>query len=767
MTYVDPAEHSPAHRPPADLDTCAQEPIHIPGAIQPHGILLALDEPGLRIVMASANVGAMLGVAADDALGLPVGDLLGEELGTRAVDHADAVRGEPLSVRLPSVPLDAADAGSLRGRWVEVAIHRSGKRIVVEIEAVAPDSVMLSYQSARSAMARLVDSRTVPQLADRLAQEIRAVTGFDRVMVYRFDQDWNGEVIAEDRREDLNPFLGLHYPATDIPAQARRLYTVNWIRLIADISYRPVPMVPVLDPATEQPLDLSFSTLRSVSPIHVEYLSNMGVSASMSVSLIVDGQLWGLIACHHYSGPHRPSHEARAASEFLGQIASQMMAERERTDERDAAYRGQTLLSELTAAMVGSGERILEELVQNRATRDVVEAQGVALYFNGEITTAGLVPPEPVLHRIAALLRRPDGEANASHHLAGLDPELEQHSDTAAGAMVVGSAADRWFMWFRPEMPRVVEWGGDPANAKLYSGEGPDVRLSPRKSFDAWQAVVRHHSHPWSATHHDLANGVRSHTAGLLLHRSREQIAVTESLQRSVVTDVVREIGGLEVVSRYVPASEVQLGGDWWDCVEFRDGKVAFSIGDVAGHGVAAVAAMTQIRTALRAYLFAGQEPARSLDVLDAMMVELLEDQVASALVVVVDTASGEIAMVNAGHPAPLIVGDGPARRLEGISRPLLGVGVGVAETFVGHLPHGATLLAYTDGLHERRDRDLEATTEELRRAAEPGPEGTLVAPVGQDLARWVDRLIDVVEGERSDDTTVLAVRRPGPTSAT
>lgn len=601
MTYVDPAEHSPAHQPPADLDTCAQEPIHIPGAIQPHGVLLALEEPSLRIVMVSANVRDLLGIPADAAIGVPVAELLGDDLGSRAVDHADAVRGEPLSVRLPSVPLDPTDAGSLRGRWVEVAIHRSGKRIVVEIEAVAPDSVMLSYQSARSAMARLVAARTVPDLADRLAQEIRAVTGFDRVMVYRFDADWNGEVIAEDRREDLNPFLGLHYPATDIPAQARRLYTVNWIRLIADIAYRPVPMVPVLDPATEQPLDLSFSSLRSVSPIHVEYLSNMGVSASMSVSLIVDGQLWGLIACHHYAGPHRPSHEARAASEFLGQIASQMMAERERGDQREETLRGQTLLTDLTAAMVGSGDRILEVLVQHPATRKIVQAQGVALYYNGAITTAGLVPPEPVLHRIATLLRRADGEAQASHHLAALDPTLKQHSDTAAGAMVVGSAADRWFAWFRPEMPRVVEWGGDPANAKLYSGEGPDVRLSPRKSFDAWQAVVRHQSHPWTASHHELANGVRANTAGLLLHRSREQIAVTESLQRTVVTDVVREIGGLEVVSRYVPASEVQLGGDWWDCVEFSDDRVAFTIGDVAGHGVEAVAAMTQIRTALRA----------------------------------------------------------------------------------------------------------------------------------------------------------------------
>lgn len=350
------------------------------------------------------------------------------------------------------------------------------------------------------------------------------------------------------------------------------------------------------------------------------------------------------------------------------------------------------------------------------------------------------------------MLRRRDGEASSSDHLAGLDPALAEYADTAAGAIIVGSADDRWLAWYRPEMPRVVDWGGDPTNAKLYEREGDHVRLSPRKSFDKWREVVRQHSHQWTSAHHDLANAVRAHTAGLLLHRSRGQIAVAESLQRTMVTDVVREISGLEIASRYVPATDYQLGGDWWDVLELDDGRVAFVIGDVAGHGVEAVAAMTQIRTALRAYLFAGTCPSETLDLLDRMMAGLMGDQIASALLLVLEPATGVVEIINAGHPAPLLYGAGPARVLDGVSRPLLGIGVGDAEPITMVLPPGATLVAYTDGLHERRDRDFDHTLAELLEAGEPGPR--------DGVAAWTSQLLKVVPGVQDDDTTVLAIRR-------
>lgn len=752
------AAHTPAYGA-VDLTSCDREPIHVPGAIQPHGALLAVTSDG-SVVMASANSADLLGVDAARACELTLADLLGDEAAEQALRHADAVRGEGLTLNLPPVRVDAQGAGRLRGIPLDAAVHRSRGRIVVELEPTVADSESLSYQSARGAMARLVAARTVVELADRLAGEIRAVSGFDRVMVYRFDEDWNGEVVAEDRRADLNPFLGLHYPATDIPAQARRLYTANWIRLIADIGYAPVPLLPVADPATGDPLDLSFSTLRSVSPVHIEYLSHMGVTASMSVSLIVDGELWGLIACHHYSGPHRPSHEARAAAEFLGQIASQMMAERERSDVREQTLAAQAILTKVSAALVAAGDQVLKALVEHTGVREVVGAEGIVLCFNGEITSGGTVPPEEVSREVARLLRREDGEAVATAHLAGLAPHLAEHAAVAAGALVVGTAADRWLLWFRPELEQVVTWGGDPSNAKLYSTEGPEIRLSPRKSFDKWREVVRGHSLPWTPWQLEHANAVRTHTAGLLLHRSREQIAVAESLQRSVVPDIQTAIAGLEIASTYLPATEYQLGGDWWDAVALPDGRTAFVVGDVAGHGVSAVAAMTQVRTALRAYLFDGAGPAACLDALDRLMDRLMGDQLASAIVVVVDPATGELEIANAGHPTPLLYGDGPARPLGAAARPLLGVGLGEAVAVREELPPGATLLLFTDGLFERRDRDVTDTLEALRLAGEPGPRsGGTHVPGG--LAAWSAALVDAVPGDRDDDTTVLAVRRP------
>ncbi|MET1038893.1 MAG: GAF domain-containing protein, partial [Aeromicrobium sp.] len=309
-------DHTPAYTAP-DLTNCEQEPIHVPGAIQPHGLLLALDERQ-RIVTASRNCARLVGRSARDLIDTDVREILGSTL-TTAVQHVVEAGdlGTPIRATMPAGHGDIAEAS------VDLIVHRSGNRLVIEIEPVSTPlpSQTVSYRTARAAVTRLTQSATTEELCQQLAAEIRRLTGFDRVMVYRFDEEWNGEVVAEERRDDLNPFLGLHYPSTDIPAQARRLYTVNWSRLIADVGYEPVALEPVIDPGTGTPLDLSHSVLRSVSPIHIEYLSNMGVSASMSVSMVKDGLLWGLVACHHYSGPLRVPYDARSAAEFLGQTA--------------------------------------------------------------------------------------------------------------------------------------------------------------------------------------------------------------------------------------------------------------------------------------------------------------------------------------------------------------------------------------------------------------------------------------------------------------
>lgn len=738
-----PVLHTPAYGE-VDLTSCDREPIHIPGAIQPHGVLLALDDQ-LRSVMVSANLGDVLEVPAAEAIGRTLAELVGPDAAVQLEDRLDRDQtSEPLVL--------TCETGQ-----VDVRHHRSGERWIVELEPREADTPQMAYDATRGAMARLARTGSVLELGAVLATEIRAQLGFDRVMVYRFDDEWNGEVIAEERREDLNSFLGLHYPASDIPAQARRLYTVNWSRLIADIGYQPVPLHPILDPGTGAPLDLSHATLRSVSPIHIEYLSNMGVGASMSISLIVDGELWGLVACHHYSGAHRPSQDARAAAEFLGQVASQFVSDRARADARERTLRAQAVLARITARISADARYPLISMMEDPELLSLVDATGVALAYDGAVVRRGEVPfDDATLQQIAVDLEDPDSYATQTDRLTGRVPGV-LGVEGVGGALRVGSARDRWLLWFRPEQERIVDWGGDPTNKQLAAAEGPDVRLSPRKSFEKWREVVRGRSLPWAPWKLEIADALGKYMIGLLLSRSREQIQMAEAMQRSVVVDRPPTVRGAEVAARYEPASTYQLGGDWWDVFELDDGSLAVVVGDVAGHGVEAASAMTQVRMALRAYLFEGHRPAVCLDRLDHLMVRLLDQRVATVLVGVVDPGRGRVALASAGHPPPILVTGGQAEEVPVSVRPLLGVGAGEAVTTVVDLPPGASLLFYTDGLVERRGADLTARTERLRAlAARTHGPGS--------VEEWLDRLLlahaaDDPHVGGADDTTVLAVR--------
>lgn len=742
------ASHTPAYRP-SDLTTCDREPIHVPGAIQPHGVLLALDPETMTAVMVSANTGEMLGIAPEDGLGRSLSAFVGSEaavmITTRVREWAP---GEPLILRLP-----ADREGVLAGQEIDVAMHESGRRLVIEMEPLGrPRSTLMSYQSARSAMARLSGGHSIEQLVTQLASEVRTLTEFDRVMVYRFDADWNGEVVAEDKRDDLNSFLGLHYPASDIPAQARRLYTLNWTRLIADVGYRPVHLHPVLDPGTDAPLDLTHSTLRSVSPIHLEYLANMGVGASMSVSLVVDGQLWGLIACHHYAGPHRPSQDARAAAEFLGQVASQQIGQREHADRREAALRVQAMLGRITARIDDSPESPLRRMMSDPELLDLVRAGGAAMRSQGQFLTLGDTPDEETLDLLAArLLSAPYGEPTATDHVAELLPDVPGLTRYAAGVLGIASGPDSWLLWLRPELPRVVDWGGDPSNKRLEQAEGAEVRLSPRKSFERWREVRSGRSAPWEDWELEVTTRLRTHMNALMVRLSLDQIKVAESLQRTVLPPEVPRFDGMDLAVRYVPASTYQLGGDWWDAVRLDEDRVALVVGDTAGHGVSVVGAMTQVRAALRAYLSGGSDPAEALDRLDRLMVSLLPDQVATAVVAVWDARRRRLEVCSAGHPPAMVFTGDEVTETVSTGRPLLGVGAGAGESTVRELAEpGVTLLFYTDGLVERRDADIETAVDRL------GALGPRVAELSVD--EFADLVVET-SGSGEDDMTVLVVR--------
>lgn len=753
MTDTDPAlvpdreAHTPAYQTP-DLTTCDREPIHIPGAIQPHGVLLALDDE-MRVAAASANTDRHLGVPAPELIGRSVAEALGPSAAQAVADLVErAEPGEPARVVLD------AGRGDLHQRLADVLTHRSGDHLVVEVEPVASSSSQhVSYRSTRSAVTRLTAAASVEDLTGRLAVEIRSLTGFDRVMVYRFDEQWNGEVVAEEKLDRLNSFKGLHYPASDIPAQARRLYTANWTRLIADIGYRPVPLHPVRDPGTGRPLDLSHSVLRSVSPIHIEYLTNMGVTASMSVSIVIDGVLWGLIACHHYSGPHQPSLDARSAAEFLGQTASSLIADRERSDQRAAALAARSVLSEIVSSVASDPRTPHQALMAHPSLLTLFEATGAAMWVDGELIRVGDLPPDSVVTRIAdALAAGHEDGVVTTQQVAELDPTLAEHSALVSGALRIGNGTGRWMLLVRPERRQVVDWGGDPTNKAIAAAEGPDVRLSPRKSFEKWQQVVSGRSRPWESWHAQTAGEMRAHITNVLVQRTQEQVSVAESLQRSVVPYEVPRFDGIELSALYLSAPGSQIGGDWWDALELPDGRVAVVAGDVAGHGVKAAAAMVQARTALRAYLLEGHPLGHCLDRLDNLVVRLLDGHTATVLVVAIDPQSGRTEVASAGHPPALLVSGGRTQVLDVAKRPLLGVGVVGGLSAPLTLEPGDTLLLYSDGVVENRDADIDASIAQLAGLAGTGPD--------DDLEAWVGRLVRGTDPTQGDDRTAVALRR-------
>lgn len=696
-TFLAPGE-------PVDLDNCAREPIHVPGSIQPRGIFLAVTEPDLVVRHASQNLPEMLGHAVDDALGHPLERVLGADA-AGAIEHHVRTWGNlrarnPLLVTVGGVELD-------------VVLHRilSGEStlLVVEVEPASgprPFSFPNTYQAVRGAVEQLNHAHDLAQLYEITAREVRALTGFDRVMIYRFDDEYNGEVVAEAKGPDLNPFLGLHYPASDIPPQARALYEKNWVRLISDVGYTPARIVPGLDEETGLPLDLTHSILRSVSPIHVEYLGNMGVAASMSISLLRDGRLWGLIACHHYAGPHDPPFGVRAAAEFLGSSLSLRLVARVEEDELEARVRAAGTLSALLTAGRDEDRALASTLVGRTSVLDLVPAQGAVVCADGVVDHVGRVPVDPTA--LLAWVAEQDAEVVVRDALAEQEPALVALVPDVAGLLALRLPDGQAVVWLRHEAVRNVDWGGDPHNKAIAVREGDDVRLSPRKSFALWRETVRGRSEPWTEREVRSAEELRARLLEVLLERSRLQVRAAETVQRSLLPSSVPDPEGWSVHARYEPAAGGRVGGDWYDALELPDGRLAVVVGDVAGHGLSAAAAMGQIRNALRAYLLRGDSPAQTLAALDHVVRWTMPFEMATVVVALVDLSTGEVELSAAGHPRPLLLQPGGSATLldTAVERPL-GVGSGEPPTTTLTLPPGGGLVLYSDGLVDSRETSL------------------------------------------------------------
>jgi GAF domain-containing protein len=716
------------------LAACADEPIHVPEAVQPFGTAVVVDDGGTVVVRSDDPLGLLGGRAV-------LGGHLADALGRPAVDRL--LGGEHL--------LEVAGPD---GRPLDLVAHPTERGLLVELEPSG--ATPLASDELLSRQRPLWQARTLSLLLDALVVQVRELTGFDRVMAYRFDPEWNGEVVAEAVDGRLASYLGLRFPASDIPAQARDLYRRNPARLIADVDYRPSPLVHA-DPTATAPLDLSHSGLRSVSPVHLQYLRNMGVAASMSLSLLVDGELWGLVACHHENGPRRPDPARRRAATGLAELASSLLV----TVAEAEALTDRVLASERVGALRGALDGIDDPLGALAAAGpgllDLVDAAGAVVSLDGRVACVGEVPdPAAVKADVATLL---EGRSTSGHADDAVSTdELPAAHGRLVGALAVpvGGGGRSWIAWYRPEMVQEVEWAGDPRSDEVMTGPDGRAHLGPRRSFDTFVESIEGRCRPWTTADRWAATELGSQVATSLTRRTQERLQASQAVQRALLLDTAVTSAGFDVAVRYLPAHGDPVGGDWHDVFHLPDGSTAFVVGDAVGHGLEVAGIMAQLRSALRAYLMASYGPAESLARLDDLVRQLLPGQLATALVCLVEPVDGRFRAASAGHLPPLRLGPTGVGLVEELRGPALGLASPRHPVTVdGVLAPGEGMVLFSDGLVERRGHDVPAALSRLGEALSG-------ADVERSAAVLCDRALQVGTRSDDDDVTVLAfLRRP------
>ncbi len=514
-----------------DLAEYNKEPIHTPGTIQPHGVLLVLQGPQFKIQQVSSNTFDLLGLQPEELLKKSLKDLLVD------LEQIKIIK-QYLSRDFESInPLKLAIKNEGKTVNFDGIIHRSGKAIILELEPVLSkdkNNFLSFYHLVRPVIVLMQKAQTLHDLCQVIAMEIRQLTGFDRVMIYRFSHNGSGTVIAEAKNKRIAPFMGLHFPDLDIPSQAKRLFSQSFLRLIPDAQAQPVPLIPTLNPTTKQPLDMSFCTLRSVSPCHISYLENMGVRAAMSISLIYQQRLWGLIACHHQS-PKHVSYEIRTVCEFLGQAMALELANKEEHENLEYKLKLRSIQASLIDTMTQSDNFVDSLVADSSCLLDLVGAQGVALYLDERLICAGKTPKEADIYDLIPWVHTQiDNHIFYTDSLSKLYPPATPFQSVASGLLALSIAPNRQtsILWFRPEGLQTVNWGGDPTTQVEVEASG-NLRLSPRKSFDLWQETVRQTALPWLSCEIEAALELRSSIVGIVLQKADELARVNLELAQS------------------------------------------------------------------------------------------------------------------------------------------------------------------------------------------------------------------------------------------
>jgi light-regulated signal transduction histidine kinase (bacteriophytochrome) len=524
----------------ADLSNCERELIHLAGSVQPHGVLLVVHESTLRIVQVSANVQALLGAAPESLLGQPLAELGGDiDAFLRAIDLGPN-QTEP-------TPLHCTLQVDGRLRDFEGTVHRAREALLlieiepVDSEAPAAETVDIPggelTEMLSAAVQRFSSATSIGTLADAAVRSFRDMLGYDRVMVYKFDPDGHGKIIAEARHPRLESLLGHHYPASDIPQRARELYLRNRLRVLVDVHYEPAPLRPRLVPGCDDELDMSMCYLRSMSPLHLQYLKNMGVTATLVVSLVREGRLWGLIACHHDT-PRNLRFAVRSAADLLAEVISTRIAAIENYAHAQGAIQVRRLEQRLIEATSTEGDWRLALFRNPRNLLQPLEATGAALFHDGELLTAGEVPSTAELRALLAWVETQRFEGLFScNSVSRANSAFDSLTPMASGVLAVklSVSGPDYLVWFRKEQLLTVTWAGDPS--KPVVGNDP-LELSPRRSFAAWSEIVRGTALPWTTSELSLARAFRASLIDIIVQINAVRLLIAEH-QLAHIRDMV------------------------------------------------------------------------------------------------------------------------------------------------------------------------------------------------------------------------------------
>ena len=491
----------------ADVSDCENEPIHIPGSVQSHGILLTLRSSDFTILQVSESVFDILGVHHDELLHQPLSKLMPIE----PVERATKRLGDRSPRLLNPIPIEV----DLGGRKVclDGILHRSGRVLILELERHISEERGYGgfggfYEAIREVTSRMMVTENLPEVLELACDEIRKLTGFSRVLAYKFDSEWNGEVVNESKEEHVESLLHHFFPASDIPRQARDLYTTNWLRLIPNRDYKPSKIIPAINPITDKPLDLSNSVLRSVSPIHLEYMRNMGQTASMSVSLLKGRKLWGLISCHHPS-PRYLKYDVRVATEFIGQMVSAQIIAREDAAEIDQKLQLKKLYDDLLKNG-GGYEAIPKSFAQNAPSLlGLTDAHGAVACVANHCVRIGSAPDEHMIPQLRDWICAQKSRVIVTNDYASLKGAPKLPADRFAGLLAIrfGANDHDLIFWWRPPRSEGRKWAGDPNEGKSRSASGS---LHPRKSFETWIEEAGGRSDAWSQAEIDAADELRT-----------------------------------------------------------------------------------------------------------------------------------------------------------------------------------------------------------------------------------------------------------------